>query len=514
MAGQKEHLLADISVGEVTGPPANVARLQEQSPAYKALHDAGLIVHDYRVHSHEDLTLVRATSSISKNLGQRCTAYTAGLLVGGIIYDSFVKQFTVMEGYIRPAQHQDGSYFFYGPGVHRISGVFIKLGNPVPLKTPKIIHGDRAIVTVAQGYIGLAQDRGQPIILAPGMHQWQSSTMQFEGTIDLSHNVIRVGPFTLLTVDEGYAAITQDNGQQKILPGGATHMLTHRNWKFEKFISLKIQTDDLKAFRATTADKVVLETTATVNWCVRDPELAARMSAETMHGGEGATQVVNPGGSSTPKLQADVLKQAVASLAMAIGKIHYSEDLHVAANQHISTVKSSPASKTASAKEASAVDEDVHGVAQIFSAQQKTLATEHANRVCSQYGVSIISINIITACPADKKLDEAMSVGAVAAAAALQSELEARGNAKAQLIESQSVAEAMRIRAQALGDAERIEAQGKKDAAKVLESSKVAVDLARLERTGALVGDKNAYYFGAGPQEIPAMLANQQATSS
>ena len=40
-------------------------------------------------------------------------------------------------------------------------------------------------------------------------------------------------------MDEGYAAVTQDNGVQKILPGGHTHMLTHRNWKFEKFMTQK-----------------------------------------------------------------------------------------------------------------------------------------------------------------------------------------------------------------------------------------------------------------------------------
>ena len=38
-------------------------------------------------------------------------------------------------------------------------------------------------------------------------------------------------PFTLVTVDSGYSAVTEDNGQQKILEGGSTYLLTHRNWK-------------------------------------------------------------------------------------------------------------------------------------------------------------------------------------------------------------------------------------------------------------------------------------------
>ena len=29
----------------------------------------------------------------------------------------------------------------------------------------------------------------------------------------------------------GYEAVTQNNGQQQVLAGGAVHLLTHRNWK-------------------------------------------------------------------------------------------------------------------------------------------------------------------------------------------------------------------------------------------------------------------------------------------
>merc|ERR1712151_1143130 len=139
--------------------------------------------------------------------------------------------------------------------------------------------------------------------------------------IDMSSDMIRLGPFTLLTVDEGYAAITQDNGKQRVLPGGATHMLTHGNWKFEKFISLKIHTDDLGPFRATSADNVVLETTATVNWRVQDPSLAARMAADTMNSYADGQPTPVVGSGTNSNLKRDILKQAVASLAAAIGSI-------------------------------------------------------------------------------------------------------------------------------------------------------------------------------------------------
>ena len=56
----------------------------------------------------------------------------------------------------------------------------------------------------------------------------------------------------------------------------------HRNWKFQKFISLEIRTDDLGPFQATTVDNVVLATSATVNWRVEDAKLASKMAADTM----------------------------------------------------------------------------------------------------------------------------------------------------------------------------------------------------------------------------------------
>merc|ERR1719174_2583530 len=178
--------------------------------------------------------------------------------------------------------HSDGTYFFYGQGVHRISRLFIQIEKDISLTESRIEHGNCAIVTVPQGFVGLALDRGQPILLAPGLHQWKSDTLKLKELIDLSTDVIRLGPFTLLTVDEGYAAITQDNGKQRVLQGGSTHMLTHRNWKFEKLISLKLHTDDLGPFCATSADNVVLQTTATVNWRVKDAMQAAKMAADTM----------------------------------------------------------------------------------------------------------------------------------------------------------------------------------------------------------------------------------------
>jgi len=491
--------------------PDEIMLQQEQSPAYKSLHDAGLIVHAYRLKSSDHLDIVLGNSSAVANFSSRTIAYAGGLVVGGIVYDVLFNQFIVKDGCLRPGESSDGSFFFFGPGVHRVSRLFNSVGNEVSLLTQIIQNGNRTIVTVPQGNVGLAFDRGQPVLLAPGLHQWKSNTMKFSEMIDLSADVIRLGPFTLLTVDEGYAAITQDNGKQRILEGGATHMLTHRNWKFEKLISLKIHTDDIGPFRTTSADNVCLDTSATVSWRVQDPAVAALMAADTMVSGSNSADGKLSQSHEKPALQRDVLKQAMASLAATIGSIRYADEVHVSANEKVylseDLVDVCP---TFVEEDKSVQPGKSGGVSEIFSMQQMVTAVKHANEICSQYGVNIVSINVISAIPLDKKLDEALSAGAVAAAVAQQAEVAAQGTARARIISAKSEAEAARINAQAAADSERIQADGKRQGAALLEESAVAVELAKLERAGQALGDKTTFFFGAGPSELPALLANPQ----
>merc|ERR1712139_596518 len=175
-----------------------------------------------------------------------------------------------------------------------------------------ILHGDRTIVTIKQGNIGFCEDMGQPVLLPPGLHEWQSQTLKFQRSVDLNNTIIRLGPYTVLTVDEGYCAVTQNNGQQAILQGGATHLLDHRNWKFEKFMTQKIQTNDLQRIEATSTDNVMMHTDATVVWRITKVDDAARWSAETMRN-DGQESNLSAQ-SDIAKLRNDVLKQATASL--------------------------------------------------------------------------------------------------------------------------------------------------------------------------------------------------------
>merc|ERR1719408_696817 len=223
--------------------------------------------------------------------------------------------------------NERNEYLFMQPGMHNIATCFMhQSGSPKPLRG-HITHGNRTIVIVEQGYLGFAQDNGQPVLLPPGVHVWTSESLYFVKPVALDDHIVSLGPMTLVTVDEGYAAVTQDNGKQCVLPGGHTHLLRHKNHKFEKFITLKIQTDELEKIQAPSADNINMNVNSTVNWRIVDVEVAATMAAETM----AASGLTGDVSADITKLRKDVLKQALASLAGFIGGVNYSESFHMSA---------------------------------------------------------------------------------------------------------------------------------------------------------------------------------------
>lgn len=503
---------------------------QEQTPAYRALFENNLICNQYRIRKVEQLDLITGTSDMNN---QKCIQ--VGTCNGCFCLIQF---FVVQAGCVRRGTHSDGRFFFFGPGVHTICSPYVSVVGPdVRLTDGAIVHGTKAIVTVTQGFVGLAMDRGQPVLLPPGLHQWESDTIQFQELIDLASSLIRLGPYTLITVDEGYAAVTQDNGEQKILEGGRAYMLTHRNWKFEKFMTKKLQTNDVGPIAVTTGDNVPLEATATVNWVIEDAKLAARMAANTMsqaavpavpamavfqpYGQRGAypaavaapASVVGGAEFDITKLRQDVIRQVVASLAAFIGTVKYASHGHAGMAKDIEgdTGRHQRA-------EPDPEEDKAGGRKALFDRDQLSGSVQHANDICQRYGVKILSINLISASPSDRGLLDALSQGAVATVAAEQTTTAAAGEAAAMLLKARAEAEAMRIRAHGDAEAESLRAEGSLKAATQLGESEVAVALAKLKTAGQCLkdGQANSFFFGLqSASDIPAgMLGSAMAEAA
>jgi regulator of protease activity HflC (stomatin/prohibitin superfamily) len=472
----------------------------KHSPAYRALFDANLICDKYMVQDTNKIDLIEgkwdATMSMIVN-GITCN--------GGCFCQCCLTKVAVNAGNVLRAAHQNGDYFFLGPGIHMLPSCYYSTVGGETKLTSIIVHGTRAIITVPQGFVGLATDQGHPLLLPPGLHQWDSPTILFEKMVDLSSNVIPLGPYTLVTVDENYAAVTQDNGKLKVLGGGKSYMLTHRNWKFEKFLSMKLQQDDVPAFTITTGDNIPLDAVVNVTWSVQDAELAARMAANTIGGGR------SDGGIN--EFREDVHRQVRSSMSAFAGSIRYGlSDGHAQISQ-----KTSGEGEAVSLGEPEPDDFANQGRAALFNADHLKNSVAHANEICNRYGVKVLSINLISATPSDRKLLEALSQGAVASVAAQQTNTAAKAKAQATLIEAQAQAEAMMVKARGEAEAEKLRADGSLSAARSLESSEVAVSLARIKTTGTALGEgkANSFFFGLqGAGDLPTGLLAGAMSSS
>merc|ERR1719265_1705339 len=182
--------------------------------------------------------------------------------------------------------------------------------------------------------------------------------------------------------------------------------------------------------------------------------------------------------------------QATASLAAFIGEIRYSDSFHISAAQN--ALESEPVVGVPVSAEGISV-----GYSPIFDTKRMCTAVETANSITSSYGITILSINIIAANPADKNLQVALAKGAVASAEAEQAETVARGASKA-----------AQIRAEGDAEAEKIRADGARAAAEMLTQSDVAVELAKIAKTGQCLHGKSTFFFGSDPATLGSVLTN------
>ena len=172
----------------ITPLPRGAARSMGSSPAYRAIEH--ILCHDHVIAGADSIRTIAPNASRFGNL-LSCPFFCCG-----------VRAFEVSKGKVRLVEDGSGNYEIYGPGVHRIWNMFASVGPEVTVNE-NITHGDRCIVTVNQGHIGYCEDMGQPVLLPPGLHEWQSQTLHFLKSVDLNNSIIPLGPFTVLTVDEG-----------------------------------------------------------------------------------------------------------------------------------------------------------------------------------------------------------------------------------------------------------------------------------------------------------------------
>ena len=146
-----------------------------ESPAYERLASHGLLRSDWHKPSLASLDFREGNTTPGKNLMRK---------VGTTLFPpagAWLNTTQVPAGTIKTMQNGRGGFEFLGnrgekQGVHCYWDMFYKINpqtyqinNATATEGLQIQNGDKWIVVVPQGFVGLAMDMGQPVLLPPGV---------------------------------------------------------------------------------------------------------------------------------------------------------------------------------------------------------------------------------------------------------------------------------------------------------------------------------------------------------
>ncbi len=114
-----------------------------------------------------------------------------------------------------------GEPLILGPGIHVIDNPFFLFVRKVLQTTPVIAHLGLHRILVPQGTRGLAVDGDVPVLLSPGEYTRNSPKFEFRRLARVDEQVVQLPPFTLVTVYTAQAGIVYRKGQLHALQPGS-----------------------------------------------------------------------------------------------------------------------------------------------------------------------------------------------------------------------------------------------------------------------------------------------------
>ncbi len=299
----------------------------------------------------------------------------------------------------------------------------------------------------------------------------------------------------------------------------------------KRFIYVKIQSEDLAQVNVSTADNIMLNIDATVNWRICESLLDTEFSGPSDDISLGTSLVPDDdddGGIT--KLRREILKLSIAALARFAGTVNYSDYFN-----YISTLikRNQEAAESGHfiATPDGILSNDASFMNPLFNSEGLAVAVANTNQIAKEFGIEVISISIISAGPMDQNLMSSLATGALASAEALQAETHARGMAIATKIEADAAAAKKKVEAEAIAqeilikakaeaeadilrsdgakEAEILRAEGVKQAASLLEGSDVAVQLETIRASATALKDSDKFFFGQEPGFLPNVTLNK-----
>jgi regulator of protease activity HflC (stomatin/prohibitin superfamily) len=492
-----------------------------QDIAYRALplvHEQGTLQNlGYeKIASYDEIAYKKPHSDFEKFskglLGTLLTVGTAGL--HGIRMIN--KTYLVPDGQVGIVRN-NGQPEFLAPGWHYLGSAFRKMQELKNLSSETPVKClTRGFVTVSEGKVGIAKDKGRFLLLGPGIYQWNSNSFEFDSQVAINENsVTNIGPYQLVKVPIGHVAITSDNGVLKILGEVNTNrpqpeiqaskgdarsnlcvfFLNNPNWRYVSFLPTQQHFDRLTGEAILTLDRVQVDVEANVSWVITDPEKAAKT---------GSTKLDN--------IRTIVHREAKAAITAMLGAQRISAGFQeIKARKHEQDAEASWAGENVE-------DDQSDNFSQTAGMKLSGSRLTACNIELQKIGVEVSSLNIVHL--AIKHDDIRKKLAAVAAIPATVEEKRKVALADAETTRIEASAKSDARIAQAEGEAKAIllVAEAQRDAAKALEATPHGRALSLAEASAkTLAGARGTLFFNGGGEQgglTPLLDVSRYMTST
>jgi regulator of protease activity HflC (stomatin/prohibitin superfamily) len=160
------------------------------------------------------------------------------------------------------------------PGTHVLSDPMFEFKGFINQSVPVIQHGTLHRIIVSEGNRALAWMGDEPLMFTAGIYYFVSPLFKFEASSRINTNRATLGPFEIVTIDDGRVGIAYDKGILRILPPGEHWLNAQSNEKFLDFLPTTQQVRQLKTLDILTNDGLVVRVIGSITFRIADPHKA------------------------------------------------------------------------------------------------------------------------------------------------------------------------------------------------------------------------------------------------
>ena len=131
--------------------------------------------------------------------------------------------------------YNNGTLELMPPGRYWMCSCMSSWGRRHALGEDAIVEATLSVLRVRRGQIGLAMENGKPVLLAEGLHCYNSPMFAFSGFRAVNETHIEHGSYHVIRVPKGSFAIVTEEQRAKLLPEGV-HVIDNPIFKFEGLV--------------------------------------------------------------------------------------------------------------------------------------------------------------------------------------------------------------------------------------------------------------------------------------